>query len=226
MALRRTVAVVSTRDRDRWGKTLGALLPGNIVVQPHDRGTAAAILRPLLSIARRDSCANVILVPSRQLNSHVTLLRRDLATAVDFLDTREKSILLLGVVPVGSHPGRDWILPEGPDAAVQHVRALLDAPGLFRAAELRARGALINSLVVAARARDLVDAYIKTLPDLVFRFLPFAQPTGLGTDTVLQEFYRDLPALDFYRDVLGRCAAELFVLRVADRLPRAPKLSA
>src|SRR5262245_39381555 len=61
---RRIVVVVAEQHRRFWERELADFPPENIVVQPSNRGTAAGILLPLLTVLERDPGARLAVLPS------------------------------------------------------------------------------------------------------------------------------------------------------------------
>ena len=60
----RVVVVVARDHRCWWEPQLADHPDQNIVVQPHNRGTAVGILLPLLEILARDPIADILILPS------------------------------------------------------------------------------------------------------------------------------------------------------------------
>jgi mannose-1-phosphate guanylyltransferase len=73
-------------------------------------------------------------------------------------------------------------------------------------------GALINSLILAARAHVLLALIARVFPDNLRAFQRFArEPDGAE---VVRRLYAALPSMDLSRDVLQRSTAFLSVVRV------------
>lgn len=196
----RVLVVVNDEHRRFWEPELVDLPPENIVVQPANRGTAAGVLLPLLSILERDALAHVALFPSdhhvAQERLLVATMRRALANSHRFPGPIE----LLAVDPDSDESDYGWIVPGHAWGDTQTVKLFVEKPGAQRAAELRRRGALWNSFLLVARAISLVGLYQLRLPDLLGPFLlrrPHADAAAAA------ELYASLPNRDFSRDLLA-----------------------
>ena len=73
-------------------------------------------------------------------------------------------------------------------------------------------GALVNSLILAARAHVLLALIARVFPDYLRAFQRFArEPEGAPE---IRRLYEALPSMDLSRDVLQRSTAFLSVIRV------------
>jgi mannose-1-phosphate guanylyltransferase len=210
----RVLVVVAAAHRSHWERQLGMLPPGNIVIQPENRGTAAGALLPFLDVfLRRDPRARLLLLPADHFVAHEAVLRRVMMEGVLATQSVVSPVVLLGMTPEEPDPDYGWILPAGDsEAGLRRVASFVEKPDRAAAAELVARGALINSFVIAVSASALLRLYEATIPGLLRMFLG-ALRGALDAERVAL-LYERIPTADFSRDVLTHATSSLAVIRV------------
>jgi mannose-1-phosphate guanylyltransferase len=210
------VTVVAEQHRRFWAGELANVPSENVVVQPHNRGTAAGLLLPLLHIVLRlDAQARVMVLPSDHYVADERVLRRTLRKAVLSLRGGESRLVLLGMRPRNFDPEYGWIVPSTtPCGALSDVSGFVEKPNLETARDLMERGAFVNAFTLVGDANALLRLYEETLPELLGMFLhrlrDGAAPDGL------EELYAMIPAGDFSRDVLGHSIHGVSVLPVPE----------
>ena len=214
---RRVTTVVASSHRRWWERDLRALGDLRVVVQPHNRGTAAGVLLPLADVHGRDPDAIVFILPSDHWVADEHVLARELDRAGDVVEAEPEAVALLGIEPDSAEPGYGWILPGRATApGVSRVEAFVEKPALAQALDLLSAGAVWNSFLLVARARTLWALYEKRLPELLER-MQLALATGdPARDARVWRMYAELPAHDFSRDVLSGAEDALRLLRVPE----------
>lgn len=208
----RILFVVAEHHRPYWERQLADVPPENILVQPANRGTANGILLAVTHVLfHRDRHARVLLLPSDHFVADEDLLRDSLNDILRTRAARNGHITLLGITPSDCDPDYGWILPKS-STTLARVSNFVEKPTADSAAVLMRDGALVNSFIIVARARVLLDACHRTLPDLVEAFLT-CEAAG-RTPEALAELYRTLPTADLSRDVLARSIRALAVARI------------
>src|SRR5258706_701572 len=205
-ARERTLVVVSARHDRLWRHELRDLPIENVIVQPQARGTAAGLLLPLLSILERDLEAEVVVLPSDHHVADERTLRGAFATALAAVRADPRKIVLLGISPDAPDPQYGWILPQPggvSQAGASPIELFVEKPSRETARRLQARGALWSSFLFASQGLGLFAAFSRAQPALVRAFA--VRP--------LEAVYRDLPSLDFSRDLLERVTDRLAVVR-------------
>jgi mannose-1-phosphate guanylyltransferase len=206
------VVVVAEGHRRFWANELADLSPQNIVVQPQNRGTAAGILLPLLSIyLHRDMEARVLVLPSDHYVADENTLRTALVRAAHMPGGEEERVVILGMTPREFDPEYGWVLAD-PSPVAARVSGFVEKPDRETAAELMNLGALLSTFMFVTEARTLVRVYDQTLPGLLFSFLERSS----GDHEALEQLYATITNADFSRDVLERSTSALFLLRVPD----------
>jgi mannose-1-phosphate guanylyltransferase len=205
----RTVPVVAEQHARWWTTQLEEIPRENVVVQPANRGTAAGILLPLLRILRRDRDAVVVVLPSDHWVLDEDALRGAVVDALARARGRSERVILLGVVPERHDPEYGWIVPERTGSGdTPDVATFIEKPDAATARNLVRRGAVVNTLILAARGSTLLQLFDLTVPRLVVELV--GQDDDLDGDG-LARVYDRLPRTDFSREVLQN-APELLSL--------------
>jgi mannose-1-phosphate guanylyltransferase len=206
--MQRVCTVVAAQHRQWWTSMLNYLPRDNVIVQPHNRGTAHGILLPLIRIAERDPDAVVVLLPADHYLRDEDVMSASLRRAAQEAHAQLDAIVLLGIEPDEADTELGYILPastsrEQPAAVLRFIEKPSDA----RARALLADGALWNSFIMAGSVRALLRLY-----DVSFKATVAAMRTL--DDAALARFYEHLASVDFSRDVLQGNEAVLKVLGV------------
>lgn len=207
-SMQRVCTVVAAQHRQWWASMLGYLRPRNVIVQPHNRGTAHGILLPLVRIAEMDPDATVVLLPADHHLRNEEIMVESLRDAAELASTQPESIYLLGIEPEEADAELGYVLPasrsrRGPAAVLRFI----EKPQQARARALIDQGALWNSFIMAASVRALLNLF-----DATFETARNAMQTLEGAQ--LDEAYQHLRPVDFSRDVLSGNESALRVLPV------------
>ena len=209
----RVAVVVARQHQDFWTQELADLPPWNVIVQPRNRGTGLGLLLGLLHTQLRSPRCGVLVLPSDHHVADESALREDLLRAVEHAGQPEGRPTLLGVTPERAEGGLGWILTRREAGShTRNVVGFVEKPAPAVARRLASDGALINSMILAADGRALLDLFQDAAPrtlDLLREHLTASE----GRTDALDTLYEDLPTCDFSRDILER---------VADRLAVAP----
>jgi mannose-1-phosphate guanylyltransferase len=95
----RIVAIVARKHRRWWETELSDLPEGNVLIQPEDKGTAAGILLPLLTILARDADARVLVLPCDHYVDDEELLHDSLLNAGRVAHALLRHVVLVGMTP-------------------------------------------------------------------------------------------------------------------------------
>jgi mannose-1-phosphate guanylyltransferase len=224
---RRIVVVVAEAHRAFWERELEKWPAENVVVQPENRGTAAGILLPLLTIAGRDPEARVVVTPSDHHVEDERPLREAIAEALSALERPLDRIVLLGIEPddaevAGSAGGADsgygWIVPRrNAIGAPRPVERFVEKPAAAEAARLAAAGAAWNSFVFVASLESLLALYVRRAPALLDELVEavLARRPSADRAAELRALYARLEPRDFSADLLAGSEDALLTLSVA-----------
>ncbi len=213
----RIVPIVAAQHRHWWASELAEIPPGNVIVQPENRGTAAGILLPLLWITRHDPDATLVILPSDHDVACGDTLHLAILNAIHCAEQTEAGIVLLGVTPEGPETGYGWIVPcPAGCGCLLPVASFREKPDASVAASLFNDGALLNSFILIGNGRFLLDLFETALPQLWRSFQPVINGRWDASwrDRDFVRLYRSVPALDFSKDLLERAAQKLWVYPV------------
>jgi mannose-1-phosphate guanylyltransferase len=211
--------VVLTEAHERYYAPLVAGRPRHcVVVQPENRGTAAAILYGALRIAAIAPLGAVAVLPSDHYVSDDSVFMDHVAAAFAAVEARPELVVLLGITPEGAETEYGWIEPGERIPArgsLLRVARFWEKPAPMLARLLLYRGCLWNSFVVVAGIPALLTMVRGTLPNLAKAFAAVQPVVGTAAESpAIRTLYRHLAPLSFSDDVLARCPANLAVLPV------------
>ena len=210
--------MVLTRAHERYYAPLVAGMPPHCaIVQPENRGTAAAIVYGALRIAATEPLSAVAILPSDHYVSDDSVFMSHVAAAFTAVRARPDLVVLLGITPEGAETEYGWIEPAEPipGSALFRVARFWEKPAPVLAQVLLARGCLWNSFVMVARIPALLAMVRSAAPELACAFAAAAPAFGsVAEDRVARALYRKLMPQSFADDVLASRPANLAVLPV------------
>jgi mannose-1-phosphate guanylyltransferase len=214
----RIVITVAEAHRRWWRNLLKNHPADNLFVETRPRGTGIAILHPLLEILRRDPRACIAILPSDHYVDDEPVIAAGLRKAMRLARSFPREVLLLGFETGEHDPDLGYIVPrEGPAEPARRVQSFVEKPGPDAVAALAKRGALLNSFIVVATGRALLQLFERRFPRAVHRLRKFvAGPPHADGHRRLARLFEQLPEIDFSFDLVGPDAARLRVVRIAD----------
>jgi mannose-1-phosphate guanylyltransferase len=214
--------LVLTKDHERfYTAELRGIAAPRPVIQPENRGTAAAMLYSLLRIAQTGEDGIVAFLPSDHYYSDDSPFLTSLEQALRIAHKDAHSIVLLGAVPQHPEVEYGWIEP-GVELAdypghCSRVNRFWEKPSLEFAQTLLGLGCLWNTFVMVGRAKTFLQIIQALLPAMQRAFEPLTRLTGGDCETeTARRVYRTLIPADFSRQVLSKSAERLVVLRLDD----------
>jgi mannose-1-phosphate guanylyltransferase len=214
--------LVLTRGHEPYYRGLVYGIPASsLVIQPSNRGTAAAVLYGLLRIARRTPSAPVVIMPSDHWVSDEAVFMAHAAAAIGIVRAHPRAVVLLGVTPTRPEREYGWIEPSAPITDVwsdlHGVARFVEKPDPERALHLQQAGTSYwNTSVVAGQAEALLYLFAMARPALVDAFLRAWPKLGTPSEAAeMEALYDGLPASDFSRDILAEHPESLSVLAVS-----------
>lgn len=217
----RSFIVVKRSHRRFYEPLLGDLQRSQVIEQPCDRGTAAAILYGLLRAKRLGPDATVAIFPSDHYVSDDIRFMRQVERSLDAVDEHPALVVLLGIMPDKAETSYGWIEPATTVSAwtpqLFRVKRFWEKPRWELARNLLAGGCLWNSAVIAARASVLEAMIAEHAPELVRRFTEaLGQAQNLDEEYASEVLYEKLEAVGFSEQVLPREPSNLAVQLVDD----------
>lgn len=199
----RRVIVVGDAHRKYVRRWPGYRNQGRIVFQSHDRGTAAGLLFGLLPVLTADPDGVVVVTPADHGVRNPAIFRQGIVDAIAHAQ-HPGGVVIFGVEPDGPRVDYGWITldPADPSGRIRPVTAFVEKPALRTANRLLERGAVWNSMVMVARARELIDLCARQRRSLTSVFQQALSLRSTERHAFLTSRYSALTATDFSRDVL------------------------
>jgi mannose-1-phosphate guanylyltransferase len=193
---------------------------GPTLIQPDNRGTAAAILLALIRIAHQSPGGSVALFPSDHYVSDEHTFAAHVREALLGVRIRPELVVLLGIAPREPEVEYGWIEPGDPVAgwmpsAFHRVRRFWEKPPRDVAQSLLKAGGLWNTFVIVGRVATLLAMIRQAVPELWTLFERLRPRVNAWVeDAAVKELYARLPAVNFSSRVLATNPARLAVLPV------------
>jgi mannose-1-phosphate guanylyltransferase len=217
LAKERTLYVVNRLHEPYYDAILADAPRDNLVAQPHNAGTAPAILYSLLRIAAVDPQAIVAFFPSDHYVSDNRQFMAHIRIALDTAHLRRDLVILLGVEPESPEVEYGWIEPTAfikAPGEIFGVRRFWEKPNQFLAQFFQLHDCLWNSFVMVASVQALLGIIESALPDM-YRMFARLQPLSDRAELqAISTLYHRLGEINFSHRVLALCSEHLAVLRV------------
>ncbi len=214
-----TMIVVTRAHNPYYGPLLGDIKEHNLVIQPDNRGTAAAILYSLFRLSKFEPTAYVALFPSDHFVSDERHFMRHVDLAFHAVRLRPELTVLLGIAADSDEAAYGWIEPAqavGEDyAGICDVHQFWEKPSAEVAKQLHDRACLWSSFVTVARLSTLLGLIMVTVPELYRSFARISSALLTSSeDRSMERLYASIDDTDFSREVLARRPTNLAVLPV------------
>jgi mannose-1-phosphate guanylyltransferase len=217
-----TMLVLNREHEDLYESHLGGFPGGNLVQQPGNRGTAAAILYSLLIAADRQADL-IAFFPSDHYIGDDARFMRHVELAFEAARQMPNLTVLLGIPADGPEVQYGWIDPAGSTSmptplafhGLRGIKRFWEKPAQPVAEQLFRSGCLWNSFVMVSRVPNLLSLFQRAVPALYRKF--DSVWTTIGTPVehrVMRSLYANLPPIEFSTQVLERFSPEMAVLPV------------
>ena len=218
-----TLFVVTESHSNYYREVLADVPEENLIVQPQDDGTTAAMLYAAMRIAVKNPFARITFFPPELRVLHPRNFMKQVAAADEFVQDHTR-LVLFGFKPTTVLAGGGLIefeaaAPLDEDRGVWNVRRVYSHPTREEVAGLVRQGALINSPVIVGRAAAFVRSVREAKPDLYKKFAAVRSKMGDRGEraAVRRAYHANFEYSDFSTDVLP-AAAELAVIPVLSPL--------
>jgi len=217
-----TLFVVVRAHEPFYRAELADLDQAQIVVQPTNRGTTAAIIYGLVRLTRLEQGDPIVaLFPTDHDYVDEGRFAQAVRSAMDIVREHHGRLVLLGAEADNAEVEYGWIEPgsaligECSGESLFRVSRFWERPSAGIARGLPGKRCLWNTFVVVGRARTFLDVLASTVPATCRAFDPL---TGDRNDRAefecARRIYETLQAGDFSHQVLSVCTERLAVLRL------------
>ena len=220
-----TLCVV-VRDHERYYRSeLRAFDARQVVEQPCNRGTAAALASALRRIAAVGGGHGVVgFFPSDHHYSNVRALQRTVSEAYRAAAEHPDRIFLVGAKATGPEVDYGWIEPgqglsgdgQAGEPRMFEIRRFWEKPSAGTAQQLFERGCLWNTFILVGDTRAFGEAFLGAQPAFWARFAALGRQSGEAENEAAAAVYQEIESVDFSRDVLQRLVQGLAVVPLAD----------
>jgi mannose-1-phosphate guanylyltransferase len=211
------VCVVTKAHSPYYSAELADMEPWQVVEQPANRGTAAAIAYGIARIAARDPHATIAMFPADHYYEDTETLRQTVDRAFRAAHERPGLVFLLGSHASCPEVEYGWIEPGhalwSMDGQVSAVSRFWEKPSLPVAEALLQRGCLWNMFIMVGSVAAFRSLLCNSLPAMANAF-ELAERNPTVRPGAIEELYQLLPASDFSKDVLSRHTGRIGVIRV------------
>lgn len=226
------VTILGNGHRRYLDKAGESPIPGTVVEQPYNLGTATGVLLAATYVYSRDPHATMVLLPSDHFVYPEERFLANLSRMHELAEQFEDSIVLLGAKPNRAETEYGWIEPresfgqtDGTPGNMDYskVQSFHEKPERDLALEYFRSGFLWNTMVVAVKVRTLLRIGWRLLPAMMDRFDELyrvlceidAGRIDVGYEAIaLSQVYENLEEADFSRDILQAVARECIVHRM------------
>ena len=217
----RTMIVLTQKHR-RFYESLAAEIPGNLLEQPTNKGTAPAILYALLRVAAKSPKAVVALFPSDHFFADDEEFMSHIDVAIDAVQVQPETVMLLGITPTAPETEYGWIEPQpsilaSAQKSITRVSRFWEKPSSNLATSLMQRGCLWNSFVMVGCVDALLKMTRAAMPEMHAAFAAITPAFETANENkALAELYSHIEDSNFSHHVLAARPGDLMVMRVGD----------
>jgi mannose-1-phosphate guanylyltransferase len=207
---------VAALHRRWWDGLVGDLPQQNVIVEPHNRGTAHGVLLSLLHILARDPGAHVVLLPADHYVADEDTLAAALGRAAELARRNDRAVYLLGIEPEIPDPELGYILPSPRrfSGSPTQVVKFVEKPTVATAMTLIDQGALWNAFIIAGSVSALLRLFDSSFASAIALISHMAERRMKSQTARFEQLYDRLPSVDFSHGVLQGHEATLQVLPV------------
>ena len=158
------LTIIGEGHQRHLSEALRRQLPGRLIEQPRDAGTAAGVFLAAAYALLNDPEATLVLFPADHFVYPESAFCQLAERAADLAELYTDRIVLVGAVPDGPETDYGWIglekdgiltIPNADAPEAMNVSAFQEKPGSLEARMLWQNGYLWNTMVIAVRAKTL-----------------------------------------------------------------------
>jgi mannose-1-phosphate guanylyltransferase len=223
------VTIIGPGHRKFLAETEREHVPGLVLEQPSNLGTAPGVFLPMAYVLADDPEATVVLLPSDHFVHPEQRFCDYIMHAFDLAEKYRDQLVLAAAIPDRAETDYGWIAPgkqqtEGPSPLTPgpiSVMCFQEKPAGREALALLRQGCLWNTMVVAARAKTLWALGRRHLPEMMYAFDAFLTVLRAVREgrvdpkfeaSALESVYSDLAPADFSKDILQHVSSQSMLL--------------
>jgi mannose-1-phosphate guanylyltransferase len=220
----RVVVVAARHHQYEIWPQLNGRPAGMVLFQPKNVDTAAGIFLPLTFILERDPDATVVIYPSDHFISPEDSFLSSVKQAVQGSTGLGGQPVLLAAMPDSLELEYGWIKPgrvlgRAGTAAIHAVEAFYEKPDEGTVREARATGSLWNTMVLAAKGKELWRLGRTCFPEMMSLFERLKEVIETSEVLrVLDAIYESLPCRNFSSHLLQCMPERLAVMEMRNVL--------
>lgn len=226
---KRIVTIIGQGHRMFLAESVDEHVPGVVLEQPRNLGTAPGVFLPAAYVLADDPEATVIFLPSDHFVHPEDRFCEHIIRACELAERYPDQIILIGAIPDRAETDYGWIAPgkkrsdECSSLAQDPLQVVCfqEKPSGEDADVLLRKGYLWNTMVMAAKAKTLWTLGRQCLPEMINEFDMFlmtlrAIHEGRMDPTfeagALATLYSNVAPADFSRDILEHVSERSLIL--------------
>ena len=167
-----TLFVLTKSHEAYFREELKGVDSSRLIVQPKNKGTAAAIAAAVLRIAERDPDAVVAFIPSDHFYRSARHFQSSVSSAIDTAAEWQESVVLLGAQATHAETEYGWIEPGATAAGdfsgnLHRVRRFWEKPTTKNTEALHSRACLWNTFGMTGHVNAFLRMIEKCVPTLL-----------------------------------------------------------
>ncbi len=184
--------------------------PGTVIVQPENKDTGPGILLPLTYLHKRCREAIVVLFPSDHFILEEDRFIDHVVLGVRAVEHEPAQIVLLAMEAQRAETEYGYVVPAAYNGHLdlcgcRRAAHFVEKPDLTQARLLIAAGALWNTMIMVFKVETLLGQIQTFYPDISNLFRALSAVIGTQAERrKIEEIYRQLPPLNFSKDILER----------------------
>lgn len=216
IAPERILFLLTQKHRRFYQPLLSGISFNQFIVQPENKGTAAAILYALLKLAAKDPHATVAFFPSDHYFADERAFMNYVEKAFQTVESKKESIVLLGIEPHKPEIEYGWIEAASDSKnPFKKVLSFWEKPSPVDARQLFEKGCFWNSFVMVGNVSTFLKLINEALPELYASFAAMQFTINSPIErAIIYELYRQIPETNFSTQILAAHPEQLLVLPV------------
>lgn len=225
------VTVIGNGHQSYFDEAVPFEIPGAVIEQPCNCGTAAGILMPLAYVLEHDPKATVLVLPSDHFVHPEKAFLRYANEAVQLADWLDDHIILLGAKSSRPETDYGWIepglerigLPLDNGIHALEVARFHEKPNANEAELYYRRQWYWNTMIFAVKGQTLWNLACRLVPDVITKLQTLRavlhaimeeRVPNEHLNLALEHLYTTMPMADFSRDILQKAVTSTILMPI------------